>query len=65
MYKITEEKIFVDGAEATVYGILHDDGTCVHDVSADKSEAEHMADLFNEQGLSSCQLRDVITDMIG
>lgn len=63
MYNVIETKITIEGKEELVYGLSHEDGTAVENVTANKNEAEHLAQYFTKENLASYQLEDVVHDM--
>ena len=64
MYKVIERTIVIEGEKKAVYGLRHENGTAMEDVSGNKKEAEHMAERFTEMELAPYQLNDVLTDMV-
>lgn len=64
MYNVIKTNIISEGEEKAVYGLKHEDGTIVENVSANETVAERLAEFFSEQGLASYQLEDVLSDMI-
>ncbi len=63
MYNVIETKIIAEGEEVIVYGLSHEDGTVMTNVTANKKEAEYLAEYFNKENLASYQLEDVVHDM--
>lgn len=59
-----ERKIIIEGEKKIVYGLQHEDGTVMENVSGNKKEVERMAERFTEMELAPCQLNDVLTDMV-
>lgn len=64
VYKVIERQIAIEGEKKTVYGLRHEDGTVIEDVSGNKKEVDRMAEWFSEMELSSYQLNDVLTDIV-
>ena len=64
MYRVTEEKILIENEEKTVYGICCE-SVCIPDISTDREQVEHLAELCNREGLEAVHLRDVVSDFIG
>lgn len=64
MYKVIETKIISEGKEERVYGLQHEDGTAMKNVSGNKLEAERLAEMFSKMKLAPYQLKDVLEDMV-
>ncbi|MCI8980477.1 MAG: hypothetical protein HFE51_08110 [Clostridia bacterium] len=64
MYKVIESRVIVDEREEVTYGLRRTDGTAVTDVSPNKNEVERSAVYFNEIGVSSWNLKEIISDVL-
>lgn len=64
MYFITKEKRIFEDEEYTVYGIRYDDEIHISDISANRNEVKKLVKMFNDGGLASYQMHDVLLDMI-
>lgn len=64
MYKVIASKIESEGKTEIVYGLKHDDGTVMEDVSPDKATVERLAEYYTKMGVSPWNLEEVVKDMI-
>ncbi len=64
MYKIVDRRITFEGERVTVYDLQHNDGTIFENVSANRTEAERLAEYLSEKDVSPINLADVLADGI-
>lgn len=66
MYKVIESKIELEGEErtVTVYGLQHEDGTEMKNISPNKTEAERLAEYCTKNNVSSWSLEEIVSDML-
>jgi hypothetical protein len=64
MYKIVDRRITFEEERVTVYDLQHNDGTIFENVSANRMEAERLAEYLSEKDVSPINLADVLVDGI-
>lgn len=64
MYKIVDRRITFEEERVTVYDLQHNDGTIFENVSANRTEAERLAEYLSEKDVSPINLADVLADGI-
>lgn len=62
MYRVEEEKIFVEGEEVTLYGV-GDENRFYCGFTRSRQIAADFADLLNNNGVEACHVADIIEDM--
>ncbi len=64
MYYLTESKTKVDNKWYVTYGIGCGERT-IHDLTTDKTRAQHFVDLLNFHKLDPIHMTDAVLDFIG
>ena len=64
MYYLTESEIQVDNVTHITYGIGYENEV-IHDITTDKTRAEHFVQLLNFYKLDPIHIHDAVLDFIG